>query len=684
LTMLPDSVHRDPMINSSPRPTALKLLPFLALPFGLAAVLLASGSDLQAQDRSLSLERFDAEITVDPDGTIHVVETLDVRFEGSYQGVFRDLMTRHQTAEGRRARLRYDVDEATDRSGNPLRMEEEGISGGRRVRIWVPDARDAVRTVVLRYTVRGGLRFFDEGPEGRNHDELYWQVTGTGWDGPILAARARVRLPDGATGVEAWGYTGTAASGEQAVEVRATGDGAEIVAERSLEPGEGLTISVIWDPGLVDRPTAAARTANAFRDNWPFALPILAFLGMFRIWTLRGRDPVKRAIMVQYDPPDDLSPAEVGTLVDHKAELHDITSTLVDLAVRGYLTIEEKERTGILARLSRTKEFTFHQRRPRSTWDDLRPHERAYLGGLFSEPEEKDGVVVKSVGEAFSLVSQSFSAWRDARREGRAFDSEAFAQEWNRERSAERQAERGGGAVTAVADGEGNGKPDEPLQSVDLSDLQNEFYVHMDKIRKKIYARLKERGFYERRPDHAPVPWVILGVAVFIGGIFLTIAAVNVAWPWAPAPLPAVVATVLSAIIVLGFGARMGVRTEPGVRALEQILGFKEFLERVEAPQYARMITSPEMFEKYLPYAMALKVEERWARAFDGLYRQPPDWYSGASVSTGFQASAFARSMSSMSTQASSTMSSSPGGSSGSGGGGSVGGGSGGGGGGGF
>jgi uncharacterized membrane protein len=95
------------------------------------------------------------------------------------------------------------------------------------------------------------------------------------------------------------------------------------------------------------------------------------------------------------------------------------------------------------------------------------------------------------------------------------------------------------------------------------------------------------------------------------------------------------------------------------------------------------MVTSPEMFERFLPYAMAFGVEDRWAAAFDGLYRDPPQWYSGNGGYGDFRASSFTSRMSSLSSSAGSTMSSSPS-SSGSGGGGSSGGGSGGGGGSGF
>jgi len=119
---------------------------------------------------------------------------------------------------------------------------------------------------------------------------------------------------------------------------------------------------------------------------------------------------------------------------------------------------------------------------------------------------------------------------------------------------------------------------------------------------------------------------------------------------------------------------------------MEGALGFKEFLSRVEEDRFKRMITSPEMFERFLPYAVAFRVESRWAKAFEGMFTQAPGWYSG-SASGPFLASSFARDVSHMSSTAGRTMSyraPSSSSSSGSGGGGSSGGGSGGGGGGGF
>jgi uncharacterized membrane protein len=137
---------------------------------------------------------------------------------------------------------------------------------------------------------------------------------------------------------------------------------------------------------------------------------------------------------------------------------------------------------------------------------------------------------------------------------------------------------------------------------------------------------------------------------------------------------------------MLIFGAIMPARTVAGTRALEQVLGFEEFITRVEAEHLKRVIVGhPEMFDKFLPYAMAFGVEKKWARAFEGIVTEPPRWYVGGSM-THFTVGHLSSSLSSFTREVGSTMTSSPRSSSGSGfgGGGSSGGGGGGGGGGGF
>src|SRR5438477_10204477 len=147
--------------------------------------------------------------------------------------------------------------------------------------------------------------------------------------------------------------------------------------------------------------------------------------------------------------------------------------------------------------------------------------------------------------------------------------------------------------------------------------------------------------------------------------------------------LPFIVAAVLVTAIMLAVSQIMPGRTASGTRALEHVLGFEEFLRRVESEQFRSIIVGhPELFDKYLPFAMAFGVEREFARAFEGIYTQAPQWYIGPNV-TAFNVTHFSASMSHLSQAAGTTLSSSPrsSGGSGFGGGGGSGGGGGGGGG---
>ena len=86
----------------------------------------------------------------------------------------------------------------------------------------------------------------------------------------------------------------------------------------------------------------------------------------------RGREPARGSIAVQYEPPDKLTPGECGTLVDDEAAMRDITATLVDLAVKGYMTIEQKDESKMLG-LMHDKSYTFHLKKPPAEWATRAP-----------------------------------------------------------------------------------------------------------------------------------------------------------------------------------------------------------------------------------------------------------------------------------------------------------------------
>ncbi len=618
-----------------PRLSAFFLAGLLSTTVGPGLVLSLPGN-LSAQ-RTLTLQSFEAELRVEPSGDVQITETLRPHFQGSWEGIYRVLSLEHENARGRRVRLDLDLLGITDESGDPLRYEVENDGRwARRIQAWVPGAQDATRTVVIRYVVHNAIRFFEEGSEVGPLDELYWNATGNDWEIPIERASARVVLPQGVTPTQSAGYTGVEGSTESAVRIETRGNTVTFTADRPLGAGEGLTVAVGWPPGTVARPPPpppASRLVQGAGRWGPLVLPLLFIWFSLRQWRRKGRDPAPRAIAVQYEPPQGLGPAEVGTLVDHKAEMHDITATLVDLAVRGYLHIEqlEKKTLGIFS----STEYVFHLRKPEGEWEGLSTHEERYLSALF-----------KHAGTASQHGPGAL--FGGGRERGRVDAAPALG-----------------------------GEPD--YASVTLSDLKNKFYKDLRGIRQALYDQLIAKGHYERNPETVKGKWILGGLGLVALGILGAVWAGNSADSiFDPVTLGA--AGIGSGLIVLVFGQFMPARTVRGARAREWALGFKEFLEKVEEPRFKRMITSPEMFERFLAYAMAFKVESRWAKAFEDMFTEPPQWYTGPHGAA-FHASSFTHDLSAMSTAASSTMSSSP---SGSGGGGSSGGGSGGGGGGGF
>jgi uncharacterized membrane protein YgcG len=573
--------------------------------FAFAASFLLSLFSLFASSalaRELRIEKFDSEIVVSPKGSIDVTETIQVQFIGSWKGLYREIPVEYVTPQGLNYSLFLDVKRITDENDSSLKFESSRERHYRKLKIYVPGAQDAHKTIVIEYSVSDALRFFED------HDELYWNVTGDEWDVPIQAAAARIVLPEGTTGIRANPFTGAYRSHAQDADFEVAGNGVEVHSRQSLRYHEGLTIAVAFDKGFVHEPTALDKASLFLRSNWPLGLPAIIFVIMFYLWWTRGRDPRLRPIAAQYEPPDQLTPGEAGTLVDNSADMRDITSSIVDLAVRGFLVIEEHQKDRMLG-LVHDKDYNFILKKDRSEWSKLKPHEQVLLNGIFS---------AGTVGE-----------------------------------------------------------------TVSMSSLENRFYKNLPDIKNRIFESLVTHGYYRRRPDSVRASYVGIGVVI---GVLSVWGGSSIASSLGMAPLTFIIAGILSALVICAFGWFMPAHTEQGARAMEGVLGFEDFLNHVESDRFNRTIKTPEMFEKFLPFAMALGVEKNWSKAFQGIMTQPPDWYRG-SYGPAFYPMMFIGDLNSMSSRASSVMASAPrssGGSGFGGGGGFSGGGFGGGGGGGF
>jgi uncharacterized membrane protein len=269
-----------------------------------------------------------------------------------------------------------------------------------------------------------------------------------------------------------------------------------------------------------------------------------------------------------YEPPAGISPAEAGTLLDDTIHPRDITSTMVDLAVRGYIKIEEVEEKGLLFT---HKDYKFHLLKPLAQWTDkeLAPHERVMLENVFQ-----------------------------------------------------------GGSETR------------------LSNLKNRFYTAVPVIRQDIMSELKNKGIYLLDPESANGYSIGAAVVILIPfAIFQYIGRANF---FNSIPL-LIVSVLISALIWWLFARVMTAKTVKGARTRIAVLGFQEFMNRVDAERLKVML--PTTFEKFLPYAMALGVEHHWAQAFAGIVKDPPQWYVGpGGPYGGFNPIFFSSSMHSMAT----------------------------------
>jgi len=524
-------------------------------------VLLVSVFTGVAQAKSWRVADFQDSITVAVDGSAVVTERITLVFEGEWHGIHRTIPIEYPGPNGTNYELFLAVTSITDGSGGKLKYDSSTKDGFRDLKIYIPDAVDATRMVEIAYQVRNGTRFFD------SHDEFYWNVTGNDWPVPIDHASATVRFPIFAAGsLRAQAFTGVYGSTQR--DATATVDGAEAHFETTnpLPMRGGLTIDLYIPKDVLKEPSALTKFFWFVGGNPIVFLPVVTFLGMFVLWWWKGRDPDPGvSVAPMYDPPPGISPAEAGTLLDDSIHPRDITSTIVDLAVRGYIKIEETEDKTLVFT---NKDYIFHLLKPREQWGgDLVPHERVMLENVFA-------------------------AGPDTR----------------------------------------------------LSSLKNRFYTAVPVIRQDIMAALKNKGIYLLDPDSANGYSVVAAIAIVaVFGILQYLGWAN----FFNSALLLVVCVPLSALMFWLFARVMSAKTMKGARTQVAVLGFQEFMNRVDADRLKVM--PPTTFEKFLPYAMALGVEHHWAQAFAGIVKDPPQWYVGpGGYVGGFNPIFFSSSMHSM------------------------------------
>ena len=628
-----------------------QVIPALLLAFAPAAA--------NADERIL---RYLSDVQVQRDSSIEVAETIDVNVEhiNINHGIYRDFPTRYRGRNGTQFHVGFTFEGAT-LDGQPVPASTGSVANG--VRIKIGDPNRLVDTGEHEYVIR--YRATREIGRFKDYDELYWNATGNGWIFPIEVAEARIRLPEPVRFGERAAYTGPQGS---------TASNAEVVAEkpgdilfRTTEPlgaHEGLTVAAAFPKGVVAEPDQDSRLLWWFTDYGPYIAGALGLAGLvgfyFVAWKRAGRDPRPGTVVPLFSPPDELSPAAMRYVTRMRFDNRTFAAALVDMGVRGHIRLVEQDGGW----LSRDKTRIDRIAGP----EPLPPEEEAALREL---TRSGDSIVMEQKNhEKFSSAKSGLESILKEWYEGKLFRKNwgwaaaglvlLIAALWLTS-----------AAIVAATDGAAVWQVGVTVGSLALTTILVTLLQGSTATGKCLLSMLAV---------------VSGGVAVALGLPILG-EALESGW-LLPLALPLLALPLVASAFIW-----IDAPTKEGRAVLDRVAGFKQYLSITERERLDRMTApqdTPEIFEKYLPYAIALGVENRWADRFAGVLaaaaasgHQGFAWYAGSSDPWS-NPGRFADSVGSSLASTISSASTAPGSSSGSGGGGSSGGGGGGGGGGGW
>lgn len=524
-----------------------------------------------AQEKSWYFESWDSDITIAEDSTMTIVETHKVNFTGEFSWIKRDL----PKTKGIWYKF-VSVKDELDKEYSNVEIENSSSQLSITTNFSV---QNETKTFVYEYKVYNAIGDFEK------YDELYWNVISSDRDVEIREVSATIHLPKEAErdDLKQRILVGEYGSEEEVTTYEIIDDKTLYFEHSDIAPYENFTIVGGWTDGLFEIKTYFETPWKKFwyyfKWAWWFS-PALLLIFMIGMYFKHGRDPRGRgSIPPEFEPPNKLRPAEIGVLMDETVNLKDITSSIVDLAVRGYLEIFEESLDAARDRQKKSifggKTYSF--KKIKEPDQNLREYEKEIINGLFGSKNH-----------------------------------------------------------------------------VSLSELKNKFYVHIKDINKALYQEVVDkRNYFPRRPDHTRWMWISIGIGLFILGSFLGF----LVWP---------LALLIHGAIVFAFAWAMPKKTKEGVLAMEKSKGFKLFLSKTETERM-KLVDHPKWFEEYLPYAMIYGVEKQWAKKFESIYRESPNWYHGYAVGA-FSSTAFASDFSrGMSSSVGRTLASSPSSSGGSG-----------------
>ncbi|WP_162783697.1 DUF2207 domain-containing protein [Devosia naphthalenivorans] len=552
------------------------------------------------------IRAFHSDIIVNTDASVTVTETLEVNAEGVdiRRGIYRDIPVLLLGSNGAEIRPDLEVTSVT-RDGQDEVFRVERMGDFQRIWIGNPDefVGRGVHSYAITYTMSRAARAFED------HDELYWNVTGNYWIFPILSARATVHLPDGAVISQLAGYTGPVGSTEQAVSAERSSDTtASFRATRALGAGEGMTIAVAFNKGVITFPTGAGALAQLLGDLsgviFPLVAAAIAIVFNALTWSRVGRDPQKGVVIPLFHPPKGFSPPLVHYV--HKWGFQNagwtaLTAAIFDLGVKGLVTIDNSE--GKLA-ISRTG------KRPDKPLPKGEQVLFDYLDGGGTT------VIDKSSGVKWAAKRAEFTS--AIKREN--------GSRWFKTNTAYSMLSFLVAAILLFV-----------MAAMEWLDPLWLVGSVVGGVVVGVILGVASRGFSAFKPGNL----FTLGMIALLGFNVLGSFASGFSEMAINTAAISAVSIVLTTVV---FAMLMGAPTAPGRKAMDEIEGLKLYLETAEKERLNMAGAPPmtiERFERLLPHAIALGVEKPWSEHFDAeLARHAvadadrsysPHWYRGGS-----------------------------------------------------
>jgi uncharacterized membrane protein YgcG len=558
---------------------------------------------------------FRSQIKIHRDGSMTVTETIKVNSSGNQikRGIYRDYPTRYKDRLGNNYVVDFEVKEVL-RDGLFELYRFKNLSNGKRIYIGKEDflLPQGEHVYKITYKTNRQLGFF------KDFDELYWNATGNGWSFAIEGAEAVIELPEGARGkvIAVDGYTGYfGAKGKDFSSSTDIYGRVVFVATRALRPGEGLTVVVSWPKGFVQELNIRMKLWYFMRDNRSM---VVGLLGVFFLlvyysffWYRVGRDPAKGTIMPLYNPPDNLSPSAVRYIMKMGFDNKAFSACIINMAVKGCITISEEKG---LYTIKKT-----------ATFDSvLTTEEQEVLTKLLSRGDEIELKNDNYFAISKAILSLKYTLKKDFEKgyfliNTRFFIPGLFLS----------------GLIMVAC------LTLQPAEKTIITMFVS-FWLTIWTIGVAVLLNISIslwKGFIRAGANKPFLLGGAMMLSIFsVPFILGEILGLGVFTYFASIANTAVLALIV--FINILFYNLLKAPTFSGRKIMDKIEGFKMYLATAEKDRLNVLNPpekTPELFEKYLPYAFALDVEQAWSEQFSDCLQKAsvsgehysPGWYSG-------------------------------------------------------